>query len=148
MMLAVATIADSAGRGFRAEFHDPVGADQGHVVRSVIGVMDQSVEVPPAPHAAMSRACNGRMSAFRGGGNVPTHDAAGVHVGDERDVCEPGPGAHIGDVRDPEPPRPVGGEPAVHEIRRRLRAGSCCVVNTFFDRFTPRTPARRISRPV
>ena len=44
----------------------------------------------------------------------------GGHVGDERDVSEPGPRRDIGHVRDPEPAGRVGGEPPLHEIFRLL----------------------------
>jgi hypothetical protein len=64
-------------------------------------------------------------------GDVPTHDAPGVHVGDERDVRETGPRRDVGNVSHPQPPG----------ARRSLR-----VVNAFFERRTPLTPASFIDR--
>ncbi|WP_221583828.1 hypothetical protein [Microbacterium sp. G2-8] len=39
-------VADGSRRRLRAEFLDPVRVDHGKVVRSVIGVMNEPVEVP------------------------------------------------------------------------------------------------------
>lgn len=51
-------------RGGRAEFRDPVGVDDQHVVRAVVTVVHPTRELAGLFQAAISTACKGSSSAF------------------------------------------------------------------------------------
>lgn len=60
----VIAVADGSRGGLCAEFTDHVRVDDCGVVRPMVGVADQALEVPAGSQAALSSARCGRMSAF------------------------------------------------------------------------------------
>lgn len=132
--LTVVTVPDSAGRRLRAEFGDPFGIDQRHVIRAVIAVMGQAGQVTPAFQAAMSSVSMDLRP--QGRSDAPAHDPTRVNVGDERDVGE---GALLRGRRNTGVCTRSAGFTA---------SGSGFLANTFLDLLTPCTPVILINLAV
>ena len=96
----------------------------------------------PQPHL---KGVQGQVGA-QAPGELPAHDAAAEHIGDERRVHPPGERAAVGAVSDPQLPGGGSGNVPAHQDGT-VRPGAWDRVRGPVDRLTPRSPAVRISRP-
>ena len=113
-----------------------------------VGVMDEPVEIVTGSGAIPDRLLQRmqRKVGLERSGCLPTNDAPREHVGDERDVHEPGPGSDIGQIRNPEPVQGLSGELPSTRSRGRSAVSSAVVVRFGLPRTAPARPSSRMSR--
>ena len=112
----VVAVAEGTSRGCGAELDSPMGVNQAHVVRAMVGVMSQSGEITASCERGDVQ-CHQRQDVrVEGRSDVEAADLSGEHVGDESDAGLALPRSHIGDVNKSMPARRGGGEPALHQV--------------------------------
>ena len=100
--------AHGSGRCLDALVDESSGVGDGQVLRSVVAVVDQALEVAAvavlAPPDRLLQGAEHEVGVHAAAGG-PADDAAGEQVHDEGGVAEPRPGRHVGEVDHPAPVR-------------------------------------------
>src|SRR5690606_33206891 len=95
----VVSVADASDRWLNACLRQPLGIANGHILRTAVGMMNQSAAVTGP--SVMKRLIEGIKDKARmcRAACSPTDDAAGKGINHEGHVNKALPGGHIGEIR-------------------------------------------------
>jgi hypothetical protein len=114
----VEAVADGAHRGRNAGLTAATAEGQAGVLRTVIGVVDQSSARSPIPQRHLQ--CVQHQLRPEVVGHTPADHTSRIRVNDHRQVEEPLPRREIGDIGAPEGVWLAGGELALHQVVAEL----------------------------